>query len=402
METIQQKRERRNALAKEVRNTLDNNRGASWTDEHQALYDKNMAEIQAIDAEIDREQRALDMEADRRFTDMGGREIETPANAIDAIYAKWLRGGDRALTAEDHMTVQAAMSGDQANGADGGYTVPTTTAAKLLEALKAFGGMRAVATILRTASGNPIAYPTTDGTGEEGELVPENQSATDQDIKFGTRPLNVYKFSSKVVTVPWELLQDSVIDVEALVRGRLQTRLARITNRLFTVGTGVGQPGGLATRAAVGKVGAAAAVPAVTYDDLVDLEHSVDPAYRTQATWMFSDLVLASVRKQKDGFGRPIYAPAYEAPGGAPATLLNRRYEINQHMPEPAPGAKSVVFGDLSNYVIRDVMDVTLFRFTDSVYTKKGQVGFLAWQRSGGDLMDLGDAVKAFQNGPAA
>lgn len=402
METIQQMRERRNVLAKAVRNVLDNNKGASWNDEHQKTYDENMEQIAQIDASIERETRLLDVEADRRFGDMGAREVESPANAVNQIYAKWLRGGDRSLTIEDHLVVQAAMSGDQANGAQGGYTVPTTVAEKLLEAQKAFGGMRNVATILRTASGNPISYPTTDGTGEEGELVPENTSATDQDITFGTRPLNVYKFSSKVVTVPWELLQDSAIDVEALVRRRLEMRLARVTNRLFTVGTGVGQPGGISTRAVVGKIGAVAAVPLITYDDLVDLEHSVDPAYRSQASWMFSDLVLASVRKQKDGQGRPIYAPAYEAPGGAPATLLNRRYEINQHMPAPAAGAKSVVFGDLSNYVIRDVMDVTLFRFTDSAYTKKGQVGFLAWQRSGGDLMDLGDAVKAFQNGAAA
>jgi len=33
---------------------------------------------------------------------------------------------------------------------------------------------------------------------------------------------------------------------------------------------------------------------------------------------------------------------------------------------------------------------------------KKGQVGFLAWMRTGGNLIDVGGAVKTFQHGAAA
>jgi predicted phage gp36 major capsid-like protein len=39
-----------------------------------------------------------------------------------------------------------------------------------------------------------------------------------------------------------------------------------------------------------------------------------------------------------------------------------------------------------------------MFRFTDSAYTKLGQVGFLAWMRSGGNFIDVGGAVKLFVN----
>ena len=48
--------------------------------------------------------------------------------------------------------------------------------------------------------------------------------------------------------------------------------------------------------------------------------------------------------------------------------------------------------------MIRDVMDVTIFRMTDSKYTEKGQVGFLAFCRSGGNLLDVGGAVKSYAN----
>jgi HK97 family phage major capsid protein len=42
-------------------------------------------------------------------------------------------------------------------------------------------------------------------------------------------------------------------------------------------------------------------------------------------------------------------------------------------------------------------MDINLFRFTDSVYTKLGQVAFLAWARMGGNLIDT-NAVKFYQH----
>lgn len=406
-ETIQAMRERRNALVKETRNLLDNNPGATWNDDHQKQYDEKMAEVERIDGSIERHQKQLDAEADETFKAMGGRETDANAEQtqLQAMYARWLARGDKALSAEEWQTVQAAMSGNpDVNPEQGGYTVPKETARSILEALKAYGGMREVATVIQTAGGNPLSYPTTDGTSEEGELVPENTAATDDDIEFGTKGLGGYKFSSKVVTVPFELMQDSAIDVEALVNGRLTTRLGRVTNRFYTTGTGTSQPMGAVTASASGKTGAVSATPVITYEDLVDLEHSVDPAYRMNASYMFHDQVLAMVRKVKDLDGRPIFVPSLAdgSVGGAPARLMNRPITINQQMAVPAASARSMLFGDLSKYVIRDIMRVTLFRFTDSAYTKKGQVGFLAWMRSDGNLMDVGGAVKHFRHGAAS
>jgi HK97 family phage major capsid protein len=71
---------------------------------------------------------------------------------------------------------------------------------------------------------------------------------------------------------------------------------------------------------------------------------------------------------------------------------------VNQDVATMAASAKSILYGDFSYYTIRDAMDVEMFRFTDSAYTKLGQVGFLAWMRSGGNLIDVGGAVKSFVN----
>ncbi len=300
-------------------------------------------------------------------------------------------------------TIRNTMS--EGTASQGGYTVQTEVAATVLEALKAYGGMRAVADVIQTTQGNPLSYPTSDGTSEVGEIVAENGSATAADASFGTLGLPVYKFSSKVITVPFELLQDSNVDIEAFVRNRLVTRLGRITNTKFTVGSGSSEPNGVVTAVSTGKTGLTGQTGTIIYDDLVDMQHSIDPAYRQPGNcrWMLNDASVKVIRKIKDGQNRPIFVPGYDTmipgqSGSIPDVVLGDPVQINQDVATMAANAKSVLYGDFRYYVIRDVMSVTMFRFTDSVYTKAGQVGFLAWMRSGGNLMDIGGAIKAYAN----
>lgn len=403
--SIQALREQRAAKAKTLNELVDPSR--QWNAEtDQPIYDAGLAEIDAIDAQITRindlNQRAANDRTNEAVFEAADRTARDQGSQGSAIFAKWLRGGDKALNASDWEIVRATMS--TGTNTEGGYTVQTEVAASVLEALKAYGGMRSIADVFSTAQGNPMNWPTSDGTSEEGEIVDENASASDADATFGVKSLPVYKYSSKVITVPVELLQDSNVDIEAFVRARLATRLGRITNKHFTIGTGSSQPNGVVTAAGVGVTAAnsSSQVTAVTYDSLVDLQHSVDPAYREggNCRFMFNDSTLKSIRKIKDGSSRPIFVPGYEQgnPGGAPDRLLGDPITINQSVASMAASAKSILYGDFSHYKIRDVMGVELQRYTDSAYAKKGQVGFLAWLRSGGNLVDVGGAVKVFVN----
>ena len=223
---------------------------------------------------------------------------------------------------------------------------------------------------------------------------------TNLETTFGQASLDVYKYSSKSIALPFELLQDSMFDIEAYIQNLLRLRLGRIQNRHHVLGTGTGQPKGVVAASTAGKVGTTGQTTSVIYDDLVDLEHSVDPAYRAAARYMMNDATLKALRKIKDTQGRPIFVPGYETgnPGGAPDRLLGREIVINQYMPVMAANAKSILFGDFGKYLIRDVMDVTLFRMTDSAFTLKGQVGFVAFCRSGANMVDNGAAIRSYAN----
>ncbi len=402
--SIQALREQRAAKAKTLNELVNKKDWNAAVD--QPAYDAGMAEIDAIDAQITRINDLNKKVADDALTDHVASAAEKKGrdNGDEGmtLYAKWLRGGDKALSAEDWMKVRNTMS--TTTNSEGGFTVATTVANSVLDALKAYGGMREVATVIQTTQGNPMSFPTSDGTSEVGEIVAENASASAADPTFATIGLPVYKYGSRIVAVPIELVQDSNVDIEAFVRARLATRIGRITNTHFTVGTGTAQPRGVVTAATVGVTAAngSSQVTNVTYDSLVDLEHSVDPAYRQAGNcgFMMRDDTVRIIRKIKDSQGRPIFVPGYEssAPGGAPDRLLGRPIYINQDVAAMAASARSILFGDFRYYTIRDVMAVEMFRFADSPFISKGQIGFLAWMRSGGNLVDVGGAVKAFVN----
>ncbi len=373
--------------------------------------DAILAEIEAIDAEITRENRLTQVAGDTQAehdhaldaaTRSGGDGNRPEAAALRSFLAQGLSALSpeqrNAMNARVNPDIRAAMS--TTTSSEGGYTVAQEYHRQLTEAMKLMGGVRQAATVFRTGTGAQMSFPTADATSEEGEIVGQNAPVTGGDTAFGLANLDVSKYSSKKIALPFELLQDSMIDIEAYIQALLATRIGRITNRHYTVGTGTGQPRGVSTAAQVGKVAATGQTATVTYDDLVDLEHSVDPAYRGAASYMFHDDTLKAIRKIKDGNGRPIFVPGYEQgnPGGAPDRVMGRITHINQHMAPMAANARSILFGDLSKYLIRDVMDLTLFRMTDSAFTLNGQVGFVAFTRSGGNLIDVGGAVKTFVN----
>lgn len=396
--TIQNLRERLGALKKEARNLVENKGSATWTKEEQDKFDNLADEAERTERQIEAHQRLLDNEAEDSFSKLPTKEKGAKVDPAMAAYENYLRKMSNRLTPQEIEAIRNTMS--TTTGSEGGYTVQPIVASTLIEALKDFGAMRRLAERLVTTNGADLSFPSTDGTSEEGEIIAQNTTATDADVGFGTVPLNTFKFSSKVVTIPIELLQDSNIDVVALVNKRLRERVGRIQNRVFTVGTGTGQPFGITTAASAGKVGATGQTLTVTYDDLVDLVDSIDPAYQIAGLkFQFAQAVRRAVRKIKDTTGRPIWTPSYDEGMSAktPDLLLGYPVEINNHMPVPAANAKSITFGDHSKYIVRDAMELTMFRFEDSAYLKKGQVGFLAWARAGGNLTDT-NAVKVYQH----
>ncbi len=308
-----------------------------------------------------------------------------------------LNASEREDYAHRLNTFRPAASGSTGTGGGGGYTIAPDFQHEVLIALKAFGGMRGAARSITTATGADLPWPTMDDTSNSAFIVGENtQLPAATDLAFGQAVMKGFTYSSNVLTISLQLLQDSAFDFDQMIRDAIAIRLARRQNNDFTVGDGNGKPRGVMVDAVLGATGTTGSETAtVTFDNLLDLEHSVDPAYRADARWMFHDSTLRVLRGIKDSYGRYLWEPGVGA--GAPDTIWNYPYTINQDMPVMAAGAKSILFGDLSHYLIRDILGMQMMVLRER-YADFLQVGYIAFMRTDGRVITAGQPLKFYQN----
>lgn len=411
MPTIQQLKDKRANVWEQMKGVMDlaEREGRGLSAEEQGTYDSAETELDQIGDQIERQERH-----DARAAEMGrvNRDEVVPndvraerATIDEARYREafvgMLRHGVGELDAEQkklmrsgYTTLSETRAGGVGTSAAGGYTVPPGFRTQVIEQVRTFGGMLDVAEVLDTDTGNPISWPTNDDTANVGAILAENTQVTEQDVVFGTAQLGAYKYTTKMVRISSELLQDSAFDIETWLSRKLAERIGRILNQHFTTGTGSSQPQGIVTGIGVGKVGAAGQTTTITYDDLIDLIDSVDPAYQANAAFMFSQASRKAVRKLKDTTNQPLWQPSVQA--GVPDQLLGYAYTINQDLPAPAANAKSVLFGDFKQaYVIRSVRDLAVRRL-DERFADYDQRAFLGFSRYDG-LVQNASAAKAYQ-----
>lgn len=384
------------------------------TSEEQVSFDQMYAEMRGLTTQLENVEKVADI--DRTLAEERGKRREADPDAGGdeeqvAAFRNMLRFGDTALTPEarklltpgrqtsqnfradrdaqlENRSVQSELTGNL-----GGYIVPQGFWAEVQTALKYFGGMfNCGAREITTNMGNDLPVPTSDDTSNVGRRLAESSPVTQTAIPFGQVILKAYKYSSDLILVPIELLQDSGVDIEAYIREALVTRLGRIMNTDFTTNNdGVG-PRGVVIDATLGKTGASGQVATIIYDDIVDLKYSVNKAYRSSPStrWMMSDAMLKVILKLKDQNLRPLildYITTLQQ--GEPEQLLGQPIVINNDMAVPAASAKSLLYGDFRNYWIRKVMAMLMMRLVER-YADAGQVAFLAFMRADGRMVDAG------------
>jgi len=386
--------------------------------EHEARFDAAMADYDSLNAKADREERLSTAEKaeesraskgvhgnpHKNFKPEDQSDQEDRSPEYKEVFAKSMRFGNETLDAEERSVLSAGRSklgseerAQSTTNAAGGYTVPEGFSGEIDKALAAWGPMldTGFARQYPTATGNPIPWPTVDDTAKRGSLKVEGAGSTDdgsKDIVFAEKILNSYVYDSGVVRASIEILQDSAFNMESLLTDCFGESLGRTVNQALTTGTGSAQPSGVVTASSVGVT--AAGSSAITGDELIDLYHSVDPAYRMSpnARWMFNDLTLAAIRKLKDGQGNYLWSMG-DVQSSLPDTFLGKQYSVNQAMANIGSGNRAAVFGDFSRYIVRRVGNFQMVALRER-YMENLQVGFIGFMRVDGQLLNA-NAVKS-------
>jgi len=306
--------------------------------------------------------------------------------ASQALVPKEARALGRGMVLAGRRDLEARALTAAANA-----TVAEEFMRELDVALKSYAGIAQAARIVNTTTGADMPWPTMNDTANAGHLLAEGSAAaTNVDPTLGAVTFQAFLYTSDIVLVPNQLIQDSAFPVESFLAEALGARLGRIMNTHGTTGDGASKPRGIVTALMADTTPVVpASATALAYNDLVKLEHSVDPAYRARpkVAWMMHDLILAALKKIVDSNGRPLFMPANETPG-TPGTILGKPYFINQAMDSTiAEDKETLLYGDFSKYVIRRTLNPILVRLNER-YAEYFQTGFVMFERWDSDLVD--------------
>lgn len=408
---LQEKRGRLVTQAREALEEIKKNTDEARAAELDKRHDDIMAELDKLDANIKREERVEAAEkreeeerAKRRPNPDDGqtRAEDEPAKLeYREVFRKIVSGvsvGE--LSAEERAVLKSGVDqgaqfrAQSTSNTAGGYTVPVTLANFIIKSMAAWGPMYdpGICTEINTTSGEQINIPTVDDTAVPVVKHTEGTALTDDggsDVTLGQKVLNAFMYDTEFIRWSIELSQDSTINWEQFLADLLGERLGRRANTELTTGDGNGDPNGIVTASSLGVT--AASATGLTFDELFDLEHSVDPAYRQspKARFMFADSTLKVLRKLKDGEGRYIWSPG-DTTKGVASTLNGRNYSINQAMAAVATGNKSIIFGDFGKYFVRKVGSPIIGVMRERFWPDLGIAGLI---RLDGELGDTA-AVK--------
>ncbi len=408
-------REERSGLVTKVQAIL---RESTMTVEKRMEAERLSDAAEKIVPQIQQEERseaeAIQLAEGRRVVDGYGARFETQRErehrmafmAFSRFGLDRISAEQRAKVLEYRDTDNSAQGGTATGvsyltGSAGGYFVPASFQHEIDQKMKYFCPVLdgKICRVIQTDSGAVLPFPTGDDTGNVGVLVSENTSVSEVPVVVGSKNLGAYKFSTQVIRVSVELLQDSAFDLDGYLGDRFAERIGRAMEQYATTGTGVAQPTGIITAALAGGsaivVGAGSnandgegfpAFSTIGTNDLIDLEHAVDIMYRRGGRFLLHDSTLKVIKKLLDKYGRPIWLPGLTS--NAPDTILGYPYVVDNAMATPVANTNptSVLFGDTSHFVIRRVRDLSVLRLSER-YAEYGQVGFLGFSRMDSNLV---------------
>lgn len=390
------------------------------SEEKRTLNAEETAKFDALDTQINE----LDQQR-KRYEDMDKREADLleaqERNKIDIVdqeqrgtgepdkfeveLRSFMAGERRQLTIAPDEQIRsyaqirsiAAQQRDLTKGTAtaGGHTVGTGFYAQLVDHLiEVSGVMQAGPTILMTERGDNLPIPRTTAHSTATSEIAEATAITESDPAFNQLVLGAYKYG-ETVQASYELMEDTYVDLLGYLAMQCGRAVGNAFGTRLVTGTGTSQPQGVATAATVGVTGGAGVTGAFTADNLIDLFFSVISPYRASpaCAWLMRDATLGAVRKLKDTTNQYIWQPSLQV--GAPDTLLGKPVYTDPNVAAVGLSARSVLFGDMSRYFVRQVRDIRFERSDDFAFNADLST-FRCVLRGDGGLADTSGAVKCF------
>jgi HK97 family phage major capsid protein len=353
----------------------------SITAEARTAFDKTVAEIALVSADIARMQQVVKIDEEQRTV------VARPAIVVDE---------DKSVT-EKRAFRNYLLKGetrDLLTTNTGAAVIPQAFYGTLLEAKKSWGGITNLVKTIQTENGAPMKVSLANDTGSLLVPILEAVTVTEQDPTLSSVLLNSEELTTNAITLSIAMLQDSAFDVDGWIKAEFGKRYFRGLASLVTNGSTSGNIQSVTTGYTASNTVTTGTVATVKYADLVALFAAVDPAFTDSSTFTMNSNTRSVLMQIVDTLGRPIFLPAVAS--GAPDTLFGRPVVLNQFLPNVATGNVAIQFGSYSDgYLLRNVdPGLSVVRLNER-YMDKLEIGFLGYARSGGIVTNPGVAPLA-------
>ena len=352
--------EKKNTLKAELRAMLDKAKteNRAMTDDENTKFEGIEKEIQDIDRTIKAEERARGIEEPEKNNDEGGNDDgPTTEEVEERAFANYIYNRVSENRAEGTAMTQ---------GSNGGI-VPTTIANRIIAEVRDMVPFLSMSEVISTNGKFSIPVYTEDGTNAvSAAYVDENVDLADNVGKFITVDLTGFVIGA-LALVSEKLKDNADVDVVGFVVTRVAEGIAEMLEKEFVVGTDGKITGILSAK----KIVTASSATAITYDDLVNLKHSLKQRFRKKACFIMNPSTYTAVCKLKDENGLPYFKESEYK-------ILDLPVIESDSMPEIASKQKVISCANLSGYTIKATKKIEVKILREKFATKHmlGILGF--------------------------
>jgi HK97 family phage major capsid protein len=290
------------------------------------------------------------------------------------------------------MRTYSAMN--TVTGSNGGYLLPSEFMKELFTGIAQYDPLMAKENVrlIETDNGRTLSVPGIDLSTISAAIVAQNvDGAPVANPTVSSNSFAGYTYRTNPIAVTLELEQDSFELASEILKQAFAVGLARGIGADLVNGAGSGSaPQGLLTAAADSTV-VTAVSGLVDETSLIQLYFSLNRAYRVspKCAWVMSDAIYEQIRFLKDTNGRPLLNMRDDT-----EVLMGKRVLVAPSMPSTA-GSKAIVFGDLSQFVVKVSRGVEIKRSFEAInYAEKGIALYTAYLRVDSGLIAPGGSVQ--------
>lgn len=351
--------EQRNTLVDEMESIITKSKAETraFDATEQTRFDAIQTEIASIDKTLAAEETMRSME---KTAPVKKNTVEEKRALDENNFLSFIRTGEaRALSVAD----------------SGAAIIPTHIAQRIVEEVKTLSPIYQLATKFNVAG--DLQFPVEDtATGTIAAAYVDDLT----ELIEGTSKFTSIKLQSFIVGVlskiSKSLMNRSGFDLLSYVVTKLAKAIAEFLEKeLISATTAAGKMKGLITTL---NTVPAAAVNAVTADELIDLQMKVPEALQANAVWIMHPNTAKGVRKLKySGSGE--YIMTKDVAKGFGWELLGKHVHLSENVPEMAAGKKAVFYGDMSGLYVKLSNDVQIQILNEKYATQYalGAVGYI-------------------------